>query len=166
MASRRSHAASHSRTLILSYSINCPWVRGYGETPQPPTITLFLLCKSPHVYLPKKHVLHVFLSKKHDFMSSCQKNMFFMSSCQKNMTSCLLVKKNMASCPPCKYRTNGKKLLQNKNQLQRIKKPFLWCSAEQTAPMLNDSATFTVQQWHYQSVKVALLHDKSGTITV
>ena len=84
--------------------------------------------------------------KKHGFMSTCQKNMFFMSSylktcsscllvkktwlyvflskitcsscllVKKNMTSCLLVKKNMASCPPCKYRTNGKKLLQNKNQ--------------------------------------------------
>ena len=38
------------------------------------------------------------------------------SSCQKNMASSLLVKKNMTSCPPCKYRTNGKKLLQNKNQ--------------------------------------------------
>jgi hypothetical protein len=36
-------------------------------------------------------------------------------------------------------------MLQNKNQFWRIKKLFLWCSAEQTAPMLNDSATFTVQ---------------------
>ena len=116
-------------------------------------------CLKKHVFMSscqKKHVLHVFLSKKHVFMSTCQKNLFFMSSCQKNM----------ASCQPCKYCTNGKKLLQNKNRLQRFKKPFLWCSAEQTAPMLNDSATFTVQQCHYQSVKVALLHGNSGTIRV
>ena len=58
------------------------------------------------------------------------------------MSSCL---KYMSSCPPCKYCLNGKKLLQNKNQFYRIEKLFLWYSDEQTAPMLNDSATFTVQ---------------------
>ena len=50
-----------------------------------------------------------------------------------------------SSCQPCKYRTKSKKLLQNKNQFWRIKKLFLWCFAVQTAPELNDSATFTLQ---------------------
>ena len=45
----------------------------------------------------------------------------------------------------CKYRTKSKKLLQNKNQFWRIKKLFLGCYVVQTAPILNDSATFTVQ---------------------
>ena len=45
----------------------------------------------------------------------------------------------------CKYRTKSKKLLQNKNQFQRIKKLFLGYFAVQTAPAHNDSATFTVQ---------------------
>ena len=45
----------------------------------------------------------------------------------------------------CKYSTKSKKMLQNKNQFWRIKKQFLGCFAVQTAPMLNDSATFTVQ---------------------
>lgn len=67
----------------------------------------------------------------------------------------------------CKYRTKSKNLLQNKNQFYRFKKPFLWCSAEQTAPMLNlhsNSATIRVQERHYCMIKVALLECKSGTI--
>ena len=61
--------------------------------------------------------------------------MFFMSSCQKKRLHVL----------PCKYRTKSKNMLQNKNQFWRIKKLFLWYYVVQTAPMLNDSATFTVQ---------------------
>ena len=49
------------------------------------------------------------------FMSSCQKYTFFMSSCQKYLFFMSSCQKYTSSCPPCKYRTSGKKLLQNKN---------------------------------------------------
>ena len=57
----------------------------------------FFCCASLHMSSYLKTCSSCLLVKKYGFMSSCQKN--------------------MASCPPCKYRTNGKKLLQNKNQL-------------------------------------------------
>ena len=66
----------------------------------------------------------------------------------------------------CKYRTKSKKLLQNKNQLQRIKKLFLWYLATLKTPrppikppLHSHTATFRKPQSLFRKKREALLQD-------